>query len=371
MSGSFADLSHHQDPVDLAAYQRAGHDRVCLKATGGATDGTLRYVDPAFAARWRLAGQLGLHRIAYHYARNNNGGGDELGWCLDRIDAAGGLAAGDVLCYDQEDTRPGGAGLARQRTAEFTAAAVHAGITSGWIYSGKWYLDPAGLRVAAGFRASALPASDLPAGWRQLWISDYTTGQPDAAVELPAGWARAQIVARQYTNKATVPGIAGPCDYSRVLVEWIGGDQPMSAAELATLTAAIADLKTAVTDGFSTLYNLTRAQDKTGKPDPGHAEQAVTTANSRLTSVGGAVAKIGVQVGALGDDEAKILSAVAAGAGADAAQFAALLAAGSQTEAKLIAVIEATPPAPGGGVDGAALVAALRDTLIAGTASKA
>jgi GH25 family lysozyme M1 (1,4-beta-N-acetylmuramidase) len=343
MAVLFADLSHHQTGVDLAAYQRAGHDRVCIKATGGAVDGTLRYVDPAFADRWRTAGDLGLHRIAYHYARNNNPGADELAWCLDRVNAAGGLRTGDVLCYDQEDTLPGGPGLARQRTREFVGAAVQAGTGTGWIYSGKWYLDPAGLRAA-----------DLPAGWQRLWISDYTPGQADTQIEVPAGWSRAQFVARQFTDQAAVPGVSGGCDYSRVLIEWINtGDDSMSAAEVATLAAKIDDVKTAVNDARDLLYEIRRGKIPDGRGgwvvDAGHAEMADTTANARLTDLRALVAKIGVQVGALSDAEAKLLAAT------DAATV------------KILAAVQAVivdPQVPNSDPD--AFVAALADTLARG-----
>lgn len=206
MAPPFADISHHQATVDFDAYTAAGHRWVVIKATGGATDGTLRYVDPLFAERWRQAAALGLRRVAYHFARNNNPGADEFAWCLDRINAAGGLSAGDILCYDQEDSRAQMTATAKQRTQEFLSAAVAAGVQIGWIYSGKWFLDPAGIRAA-----------DVPPGWRQLWISDYTAGQADTAIELPAGWDRGQLVARQFTDQAAVPGVSGGCDYSRWL----------------------------------------------------------------------------------------------------------------------------------------------------------
>lgn len=219
MVTSFADISHYQS-VDLAAYKAGGYDRIVMKATGGATDGTLRFVDPTFIARWRHAGELGLARVAYHFARNNNSGYDEFAWCWGQIHAAGGMTGRDVLCYDQEDNRsPQTIALARQRTREFVAAAVKAGVVTGWVYSGRWFLEPAGIA-----------ASDVPSGWRQLWISDYTPGQADDAIEVPAGWARAHIVARQYADNAGFPGIPAPCDANRVIREWLEDD--VTAAEV-------------------------------------------------------------------------------------------------------------------------------------------
>ena len=45
-----------------------------------------------------------------------------------------------------------------------------------------------------------------------LWIAHYTTGNPT----IPAPWAGATF--HQFTDKATVPGIANPCDLNKVLV---------------------------------------------------------------------------------------------------------------------------------------------------------
>ena len=248
---AFADTSHFQR-VDLAAYASGGYDRICMKATGGALDGTLRFVDSTFAARWRQAGQLGLARVAYHFARNNNTGGDEFAWCWSQIQAAGGMTSRDVLCYDQEDNRPGMTVWAAQRAREFTAAAVRAGVTTGWIYSGCWYLDPAGLTSAM-----------LPAGWRQLWISDYTAGQADAAIEVPSGWTRAQIVARQYTDNTSYPGIPAPCDGNRVLREWLETYMPLSDSDLNAIATKLAG------DTGGLLYAI-RQQVITALADPTH-----------------------------------------------------------------------------------------------------
>jgi GH25 family lysozyme M1 (1,4-beta-N-acetylmuramidase) len=211
MTTTFADISHHQGSVDLAKYKAAGFDRIAIKATGGAFDGTLRFVDDAFAARWRQAGQLGLARVAYHFARSNNSGADEFDWFTSQVEAAGGLGARDVLCYDTEDNRSAQTvALAAARAREFTAAAVKAGHEYGWIYSGRWFLGPAGLTSAM-----------LPPGWRNLWISD-TTPQ---VIELPPGWTLEQVVACQFTDRGPFPGIR-ETDANFVIKEWIDMTSP-------------------------------------------------------------------------------------------------------------------------------------------------
>lgn len=237
MAGLFADISHYQNPVDLAAYKAAGYDRLMLKATGGATDGTLRFKDDTYAPRALLAKQLGIKRIPYHFARNNNPGAAEADWFIENITAA---AAGpfdhnvDEPNYDQEDNRPGMTALARQRTIEFTNRMVERGYDEGTIYSGVWYLNPAGI----------LP-TDVPEGWRQLHLSDYTPGQPDGSIELPNGWPRSLVVARQYTDAQTgIPGLPST-DADRVLHEWIEVDDDMAGPftddQLHQITEAMLD----------------------------------------------------------------------------------------------------------------------------------
>jgi GH25 family lysozyme M1 (1,4-beta-N-acetylmuramidase) len=196
---SFADLSHYQESVDLAAYARAGHDRVILKATEG-----LSVVDSRFAERWQQAGRLGLARVAYHFGRAGNSGAAEFDHLLQVV---GGLGARDVLCLDSEDT--GAASRAAAHAREFTARAVARGVRTGLVYTGRWFAEPNGITAAV-----------VQPGWRQLWLSDYGTAA-DAGIALPTGWSRAQLVARQFTDHASVAGIAGGCDYNRLLRDWL------------------------------------------------------------------------------------------------------------------------------------------------------
>lgn len=229
----FADTSHYQASVDLAAYKAAGHDRIVFKATEGAT-GT----DPVFADRWRLAGQLGLARGAYHFGRSGDGA---VEWRhFSGVVKAAGLTAADLLILDSED--PGNERYARTHAAAFCHAATADGHPVGAVYSGAWYATPA-----------RLTPDVLPAGWRQLWISDYS-GTTDNVIGLPAGWARAQVIARQYTDRATLPGI-GACDASRVIRDWL---QPGALTLNADLTAAFAAVN-------GNLATLTRGD--TGHPD--------------------------------------------------------------------------------------------------------
>lgn len=233
---TFADISHHQSTVDLAAYATV-HDRVVLKATEGTT-----YTDPTFAARWRQAGSLNLARVAYHFARNANTGSLEFDHFLSVVDSAG-IGPRDWLCLDTEDTASPGRAVAAAQ--EFTARAVQRGYANGLVYTGRWYAEPNGLTADA-----------MPPGWRRLWLSDYTTAHSDTGMPLPTGWTRAQVVARQHTSTATVTGITGPCDYSRVLADWLQttmapGDDNMSAEDVQALSDKLDAIFRLITVGDS------------------------------------------------------------------------------------------------------------------------
>lgn len=199
----FTDISSHQKGADLAAYAAAGHDRILLKATEGAG-----YVNPHFAAWWRLAGELGMARGAYHYARPSRSTGMAEADHFVRTILAVGFRPRDWVCLDVEDPDATGR-RAAAHAVEFCARMVERGFTDGVIYSGTWYLQPSGLTAAM-----------LPVGWRRLHIAAYNA-IPDDRVPLPPGWGREQVAARQYTSAASQPGIPGGSDASRVVHEWL------------------------------------------------------------------------------------------------------------------------------------------------------
>ena len=226
----FADLSHHNAAVDLAVYAAAGHTRVALKATEGTG-----FTDPVFASRWVLAGKLGLARIGYHFAQTETTGAIQADRLLAVVADAGGMTARDALALDvEDDDSPTAVGRADEYAAEFCRRMVARGHRSGLLYTGRWYADPAGITPA-----------DVPAGWRRLWLSDYGTDS-DSTIALPAGWARSQVAARQFDHAATVPGITGGCDYSRVLNDWLeDDDMALSADDRRWLTSILLGRETA------------------------------------------------------------------------------------------------------------------------------
>lgn len=263
---TFADLSHHQPGLDLATYAQT-HDRIAFKAMQGSD-----YTDPTFAARWRQAGALGLARIAYNYAENDGNGATDF----DRLYALvslNGLSTRDTLCLDQEDT------VTPQRaaayTSEWTQRAASRGV-AGIVYTGVWYANPNGVTAAV-----------VAPSWQRLWLSDYNTAHNDTTMPLPTGWTRAQVVARQYTDKATVPGITGTCDYSRVLQDWLSGKDDDDMALFANVAEFQAAVRAAADESQREVATRVLLRGLTGQ-----ANQAFTVDGWTAPSVAGQLAPI-------------------------------------------------------------------------------
>lgn len=212
----FADIASYQHGADLGVYRTAGHDRLLIKATEGTT-----YTTPDFAYWWAWAGRLGLGRGAYHFGRpSRSSGAAEADRFVAVLRAAGGPGPRDWVCLDAEDPDDHG-NLGGRHAGDFCARMAAHGYPAGVVYSGTWYATPVGLTAAV-----------LPVGWRRLHLATYNAAIADAAMPLPRGWSREQVVARQYTSQAVQPGIPGRSDRSRVLREWLTtGDDDMPTAK--------------------------------------------------------------------------------------------------------------------------------------------
>ena len=218
-----------------ASYFDRGYDTIGWKISEGTG-----YEDPTWASAYAEARRRGKRFVGYHFDRAAFDGAAQFDWFISRWLASAGTLRPDldVLCHDVEDTAsPAGA---RTSMLRFSGRAVSRGYPNGLIYSGKWYAQPNNVRL-----------DDIPAaGWRRGWLSDYTAGQADGAVELPPGWPRAWVVARQYTSTQPWPGMTGGVDFNRTLIPWAGPStdpEDLSIVDAATKTyldqqfASIAD----------------------------------------------------------------------------------------------------------------------------------
>jgi lysozyme len=226
----FADVAVYQRGLDVGAYARAGYDRILVKASEGTS-----YVNPLFAVWWAAAGALGLARGAYHYAKPSRwSGAAEADHFHRTLRAAGGLGPQDWVCLDVEE--PGQEHRAAAHAAGFCERMVELGYREGVVYSGTYYLGPAGLT-----------ADRLPEGWRRLHLANYNP-VGDSRVPLPPGWPRERLVARQYTSTASQPGIPGRSDANRVVREWLDSrsvaevEEPVTEQDKKDIAREVVDL---------------------------------------------------------------------------------------------------------------------------------
>lgn len=218
----FGDFSHHR-AVDVRDYFSRGYDGIAWKITEGTG-----YEDPTWADAYRIARDLKKRFIGYHFDRAKFAGNLQWDFFMSRwLAVAGSLRPGlDRPCLDSEDTDT--PSLAAASAAAFTRRAVERGCATGWLYTGKWFADPNGIVL-----------DHLPPGWRNGWLSDYTAGQADGAVELPAGWRLEQVVARQYTSTHEWPGQPAGVDFSRMLRPEVEADMPLTDQDVTKVADAV------------------------------------------------------------------------------------------------------------------------------------
>jgi lysozyme len=226
------DVSNWQGAVDWGRVAAAGYGFGLAKASEG-----VGYADPWFAGNWEGLRAAGLVRGAYHFARpSRNPPGAEAAWFVYRVEAAGGLAAGDLLALDLED--PGvapDADLLGWALAWVGEVEGRTGVTP-LLYSGRWYLEPRGL---AGGTARHRQLGRCP-----LWLAAYQEEAPAAL----APWER--VVLWQRTDAARVPGVQGACDEDVLLeggaeeLRALGWQGAAGAGEPEGLRARVAELET-------------------------------------------------------------------------------------------------------------------------------
>lgn len=195
----FADISGHQESVDLGEYAAARHTHIAIKLTEG-----IGFTSDTGVARWAKARSLGLRRIAYHFARPSEGHGAAAeARHFAAVAKKAGLMSTDVLVLDWEDPAfDGEPGDAWVSTFFAELSRLLPAVPSGrqWLYSYGPYAKGT-LTSTAG---------------RRYWHAAYIS---DPASTVPA-WARERLVAVQFTNGTdgelphSLPGI-GRCDINR------------------------------------------------------------------------------------------------------------------------------------------------------------
>jgi GH25 family lysozyme M1 (1,4-beta-N-acetylmuramidase) len=187
-------------PIDWNAVRAAGHSYAFIKATESSN-----YTNPYFASDWQEAGNAGLYRGAYHYARpalpldtalaqaryfvsraGSMTGPADLPGVLD-LEATGGLGQADLADW------------VRTWLGEVQRLTGKAPI----IYTGYYF-----------WRDSVGNPTDIGANYR-LWLPSYPA-DPNSTTFRPlvsAGWGTWTFW--QYTSTGSVPGISGSVDVNR------------------------------------------------------------------------------------------------------------------------------------------------------------
>jgi lysozyme len=195
MSIRGVDVANWQGDIGWDAVAGSGVEFAMIKATEG-----LHFVDPYFAANWQGAGAAGLCRGAYHFMRADLGSDptEEADFLLDAVP----LESGDCLALDAEDYpgRPQPADLLWWVSAFLAHVAGRVGFLP-FLYSTTGYLAAHNLLGSATLSASG------------LWLASWFENPPAAFPPAPPHWPF--VAVWQYTDHASVPGIAGGVDGDR------------------------------------------------------------------------------------------------------------------------------------------------------------
>jgi hypothetical protein len=256
----FADISSNNSQFAALAYRDAGHALIAIKASGNPTGYNQTYTNPRHS-QWAAAAHAYRLRVAhYHFAGSGPLDAAEQAQLLVRTINPS-WYPGDVAVLDFEDEAiPPSSRLAFIR--QFLAGL---GNRPAWLYSGKWMLQEAGIHAAH------LPG--VP-----LWLASYAPSWGDHL--LPAGWTKDRLVAWQFTDRATVPGV-GPAgaiaDYSE---HYVTAESPTTPPEDIVTPQDIQDIAAAVKAALDVDYRK-GAGEKSFSPMPTHGEGlAVTQANT-------------------------------------------------------------------------------------------
>jgi glycosyl hydrolase family 25 len=184
------DASLWQGVINFDVYP---YKAISIKATEG-----LGFTDSMFARNAGEANRKGLRKVCYGFCRPDLGGTPEAEadylWAV----AAPYMNPGDALEADLETGNP-----SQDYVDRYIARLQQYAIA--WLYSAAWFMNPRGLQYRGATHAAA-----------------YGSVAPAADV-----W--------QFTDAASVPGIAGGVDLNRVLNPAVFGDAPAPQEDLESM----------------------------------------------------------------------------------------------------------------------------------------
>jgi hypothetical protein len=183
------DVSSYQGGIDLGEVAREGFTFVIIKATEGGG-----YTNPHYAAQLAAAQKAGLLTVSYHFVHS----ADEAGQ-IRRLEAT--VPRGTPVILDAEVDGAGEYPVTFDLARQVTAA--------GWpvvgVYFPRWFWEQIGSPSLVGL--GALWSSAYPGGSGAA-SAIYAAAGGDAAADW-AGYGGLRVAIWQFTDKATVAGLAG------------------------------------------------------------------------------------------------------------------------------------------------------------------
>jgi GH25 family lysozyme M1 (1,4-beta-N-acetylmuramidase) len=198
LSTYWTDLSSNNAWPDLAAYKRAGHKSVMLKATEGTGYAWWGGNDLADQAH-----DIGLAVGRYAWVRPDSSAADQADFFLNVID--GHTAPGDWLMNDFELTAAAADPPDEQRAQQ--AVDFNESVSQAKpdlplvIYTGNWYLY-------------GKPHCQQACRQFPVVMSDYSGSAQPGQQSPPPNPYRLTYAAHQFTSSGAVPGVPGRVDYN-------------------------------------------------------------------------------------------------------------------------------------------------------------
>lgn len=224
----FIDISDNNPIPDLDAYKAAGHVWLARKVSEGV--GYHWSAGDTIADQWH---QLGGHVVHYHWLRPDSNVEAQLAYYLGLL--APHWADGDKTMNDWERSTVYSTGQPATEPPDLEWAARAALFNDGCqrehgahcLYTGNWYID-------------GHPHMQAEARRWPVILSDYSGGDTT-----PNNRFGLNLWARQFTDRATVPGMSATVDYNHILNPALGGTvsangpEHWDAADFAKLAAAL------------------------------------------------------------------------------------------------------------------------------------
>jgi lysozyme len=180
------DVSYYQGSITWASVKSAGNAFAFMRVSDG-----LSFPDSKFAANWAGAKAAGLIRGPYQFFRPGQDPTNQANAMLAQIDAAGGLAAGDlppVLDLEVTDGQSASVVVSRALT---------------WLSVVQKKIGVKPIVYTANFMSGTIGNSF---GAYTLWVANYGASCP----LMPSGWTSWQFW--QNADNGNVGGIAGGVD---------------------------------------------------------------------------------------------------------------------------------------------------------------